>query len=144
MLQFALDKIGTDYGDRIVARIGALPKPRDPRAVVRIVLTELLPGQDEGDVEVQAAAAFLGRAVPHPEIAAPMVAAGTRQRDYVAAQIRTARPHTDADLDAAGLLALADGLIAHLLTGRLTAETAHAVLATQLDWVFGCSDAAQH
>ncbi|HVV20188.1 MAG TPA: TetR family transcriptional regulator C-terminal domain-containing protein [Pseudonocardiaceae bacterium] len=144
MLRFALDKIGTDYGGRIAARIGALPEPRDPREVVRIVLTELLPGEGEGHVEVQAAAAFLGRAVLHPEIAAPMVAAGARLRDYVAAQIRTARPDADADLDAAGLLALADGLIAHLLTGRLTAEMAHAILAAQLDRVFGGSDAAQH
>lgn len=139
MLRFALDKIGEEYGQRIIARITALPEPRAPRAVVEIVLDELLPRDYHGRVEVQAAAAFLGRAVLHPEIAAPLVAAGARLTDYIAEQIRRVRPGAaDAELDAAGLLALADGLIAHLFTRRLGFAAVRAIVAAQLDRVFEC------
>jgi hypothetical protein len=107
------------------------------------VLEELLPLDDRGRVEVQAAAAFLGRATRKPEIAADLVSAGTRLTYYVAAQIRSAHPEiteTAATLDAAGLLALLDGLIAHTLTGRRTLEKAQKIMNNQLDRIFGAQD----
>jgi AcrR family transcriptional regulator len=138
MLKFALETIGIQYGQRIVARITALPEPRDPRRVVEIVLDELLPRDGGGQVEVQASAAFLSRAILHPEIADDLIAAGDRLVQHVTLQIRTAQPDAvDPETDARGLLALADGLIAHLLTGRITRDVAEAVVAKQLDSIFG-------
>jgi hypothetical protein len=43
----------------------------------------------------------------------------------------------DAELAAAGLLAMAEGLIGQTLLGRHTPQSARAVLATGLDLVFG-------
>ncbi|HEX4225447.1 MAG TPA: TetR/AcrR family transcriptional regulator [Pseudonocardiaceae bacterium] len=138
MLKFALETIGIQYGQRIVARITALPEPRDPRRVVEIVLDELLPRDGGGQVEVQASAAFLSRAILHPEMADDLIAAGDRLVQHVTLQIRTAQPDAvDPETDARGLLALADGLIAHLLTGRITRDVAEAVVAKQLDSIFG-------
>jgi TetR/AcrR family transcriptional regulator, transcriptional repressor of bet genes len=138
MLRFAMDMIGEDYGQQVARRIADLPEPREPRRVVEVILEELLPRDDRSHAYVQAAAAFLGRAVVHPDIATPLVAAGTRLTQYLADQIRRGRRVSDeAELDAAGLLALADGLIAHILTGRLTLNTAHEILARQLDRIFG-------
>lgn len=138
MVRFAMDSIGEQYGKRIVERIMALPEPRVPRHVAEIVLYELLPPEGEGQAEVQAAAAFLSRAVIHPDIAADLVAAGARLRHHLVGQITLARPDaTNPEIDAAGLLALADGLIAHILTGRITRATAKTVIATQLDRIFG-------
>jgi AcrR family transcriptional regulator len=138
MLRFALDTIGEQYGQRITERITALPAPREPRRVVEIVLDELLPRGGGGQVEVQAAAAFLSRAILHPEIATDLIAAGTRLTEYLTDQIRSGRPDAiDPEIDAAGLLALADGLIAHLLTGRITRDIAEAVIRRHLDSIFG-------
>lgn len=137
MVRFAMDSIGEKYGRRIVERIMALPEPRVPRHVAEIVLSELLPPEGEGQAEVQASAAFLSRAVIHPEIAADLVAAGARLQHHLVEQITLARPDAvDPEIDAAGLLALADGLIAHILTSRITRETAKAVIARQLDRIF--------
>jgi AcrR family transcriptional regulator len=137
MLRFAMDMIGQDYTERVARRVGELPEPRDPRAMVEIVLAELMPSQDRGHVEVQAVAAFLGRAMLHPEVATSLVADGARLTHSLAEQIRRGQPaNTNPEHDAAGLLALADGLIAHILTGRLTLTTAQTILHTQLDRVF--------
>jgi AcrR family transcriptional regulator len=137
LLRFAMDMIGQDYGQRVVRRVGELPEPRDPRAIVEIVLDELMPRDGRGRAEVQAAAAFLGRAMLHPEIATSLVADGARLTHALAEQIRRGQPaNANPERDAAGLLALADGLIAHLLTGRLTRTTAEAILDAQLDRVF--------
>jgi AcrR family transcriptional regulator len=132
MLQFALEMIGEEYQERITRQITALPTPHDPRRVVQIVLEELLPRDDRGRVEVQAAAAFLGRAVLHPQIATAFVAAGATLTRYLADHLPTA----EAERDAAGLLALVDGLIAHTLTGRQTLTGARAILNTHLDRIF--------
>lgn len=137
MLQFALDMIGEKYRQQTLAHIAALPQPHDPRQVVAIVLDELLPREGEGRIEVQAMAAFLTRAVLHPEIAAPLAAAGATLTGYVADQIRRHHPAPDAEIAAAGLIALTDGLIAHMFTRNLSLDTARAIVAAHLDHVFG-------
>lgn len=139
MLQFALEMIGEGYQKRITRRITELPDPREPRRVVEIVLEELMPRDEEGRVEVQAAAAFLGRAVLRPEIATELVVKAEVLTGYLASLIRADRPSitpADAERDAAGLLALTDGLIAHTLIGRRTVASARAILDAQLDRIF--------
>lgn len=138
MWGFAMSMIGEQYGQRIVGRITALPQPRVPREVVAIVLHELLPPQGEGQVEVQAAAAFLSRVILHPEIAANLVSDGARINQYVADQIRLANPDAPApEVEAAGLLALAEGLIAHILYGRINRDIAMQAIDLHLDRIFG-------
>lgn len=143
MLQFALEMIGADLQERVTRRVSELPVPHEPRRVVEVILGEMMPHDEGGRVEVQAAAAFLGRAVLRPEITTGLVAEATKLTHYLADHIRRGRPvdpsitHTDAEQDAAGLLALVDGLIAHTLTGRHTSTTAQAILDSQLDRLFG-------
>lgn len=138
MLRFAMDLIGEHYGQQLVDQVTALPEPRDPRRVADIVVNSLIPFDGGGEAEVQAAAAFLGRAMLHPEIATDLVTAGARLTAYLTEQIRTAHPTAaHPEIDAAALLALADGLIAHLLTRRITGDAARAIVRRQLDHVFG-------
>jgi AcrR family transcriptional regulator len=138
LLRFAMDMIGERYGRQLVEQVTALPEPRDPRRIADIVVNSLIPFDGGGEAEVQAAAAFLGRAMLHPEIASDLVTAGARLTAYLADQIRTARPTAaHPGTDAAALLALADGLIAHLLTGRITGDVARTIVRRQLDHVFG-------
>ena len=137
MLRFAMDTIGERYGQQLVEQVTALPEPREPRRVAEIVVNSLIPFDGGGEAEVQAAAAFLGRAMLHPEIATDLGTAGARLTAYLAEQIRRAQPDTEhPEIDAAALLALADGLIAHLLTGRITGNVARAIIRRQLDHVF--------
>ena len=143
MLLFALQWVGEEFGDRITAKIGALPEPRDPYEVVWIVLSERLPRGPRERTYVQALVAWLGRAVANPELARYM-AEGTRVlRDHLADRLREAQEagRLARTLDPAhaadALLALTDGLSSHLLQGLHTPDEAVAVLRAHLNTLFG-------
>jgi hypothetical protein len=76
--------------------------------------------------------AFLARAVVVPELAAEL------REQYVPGEQRIAavlagRPGLDPDLAAVEVLALVDGLTAHVLLGRIDEATAVRALRAQLD-----------
>ncbi|WP_020496232.1 TetR/AcrR family transcriptional regulator [Sciscionella marina] len=142
LLLFALQWVGEEFGGRITAKVSALPEPRDPREVVRIILTERLPLQQRSRVYVQALITWLGRSAEHPELAGYLLEGTRRLCEYLATQLRQAqrdgrvRARVDASRTAEELLALTDGLSSHLLQNLYTAAEARAVLAERLDQLF--------
>ena len=142
MLLFALRWVGEEFGAGITARIGALPEPRDPYEVVRIVLTERLPLDPRARIYVQALVAWLGRAIANPELARYMLEGTRLLRDYLAGQLRLAQrsgrvpARVDPVRTADGLLAFADGLSSHLLQDLHTPDEARAILDEYLDRIF--------
>lgn len=142
MLLFALQWVGEEFGARITASVGALPEPRDPREVVRIVLTARLPLDPRGRIYVQALVAWLGRAIANPELARYMLEGTRLLRDHLADQLRVGQrsgrvpARFDPVRTADGLLAFADGLSSHLLQDLHTPDEALAVLGEYLDRIF--------
>lgn len=142
MLLFALNSVGEELGARIVAKIGALPEPRDPYEVVRLVLSDRLPLHPRSKVHVQALVTWLGHGADNPELARYLSEGTRRIRDYLADQLRAAHrlgqvsDGVDPVPTADGLLALVDGLTSHVLQGLHTPESATAVLAEALKHVF--------
>lgn len=145
MLLFALNWVGEDLGQRLTARVTALPEPREPYDVVWIVLSERLPAQPRSRVYVQALVTWLSHGETNPELAEYMLQGTRTLRDYVAGQLRGAQQTGDiADAvdpvrTADGLLALADGLSSHLLQDLHTTDTALNVLAERLGQLFNRS-----
>jgi TetR/AcrR family transcriptional regulator, transcriptional repressor of bet genes len=135
MLRFAFRTISERVEQRIGAAVAALGESPGPRALLRALLTELLPLSKPAKAEAPVLAAFLARAVVEPELAASQRADARRLRDLVAEQIGTARENPR--LEAAGLLAMVDGLMTQLLVGHLDARTALATLDYHLDRIFG-------
>jgi TetR/AcrR family transcriptional regulator, transcriptional repressor of bet genes len=142
MLLFALQWVGEEFGARITERVGALPEPRDPYEVVRIVLSARLPLDPRARVYVQALVAWLGRAIANPELARYMLEGTRVLRDGLAAQLRLAQQagrvpaRFDPVRTADGLLAFADGLSSHLLQDLHTPDEALAVLDEYLARLF--------
>lgn len=121
MLGFALDAISERVAERIGRRVTALAGAAEPGALVRAMLVELLPLDEDRRLEAYVGFAFLTRAVVRPDIAEGLRRQHRQLREFVAEQIRAARPAgaTAADLDpgpeAVALLALVDGLSALVL-----------------------------
>ncbi len=135
MLRFALEIIIEDVRAEIRKVVAALPEPRTPRQLVTAVMMALVPGDRPNEAET--AAVFMRRLQLRPESLARLGAGQPDLRDMLANQIRLARPEIDADLAANGLIALLEGLLFVVVTGQQSSATARAVMAAQLDHVFG-------
>lgn len=133
MLRFAFRSIAERVEQRMAAAVLALGESPHPRAFVRAMLLEMLPLSEPAKAEAPVLAAFLARAVVAPDLA-DLGADAERLRAFVAARIGAARPA--AGVEAAGLLALVDGLMLQLLTGQLDEPAALAALDHQLNRIF--------
>lgn len=142
MLLFALQWVGEEFGQQITAKVGALPEPRDPYEVIRIVLAARLPRDRRARIYVQALTAWLGRSVENPGLARYMLEGTRLLRDGLAERVREAQRAgriagtVDPVRTADGLLAFADGLTSHVLQNLHTTEEAHEVLREYLDRLF--------
>lgn len=142
MLLFALQWVGEEFGGRITMKIRALPEPRDPYEVIRIVLAARLPADRRARIYVQALTTWLGRTVENPELARYMLEGTRLLRDHLAEQVREAQQAgrvsavADPVRTADGLLAFADGLTSHVLQNLHTMAEAHAVIEEHLDRLF--------
>lgn len=133
MLRFSFQVISERAEQRLgVAMAAAGP---DRRSQLRAFLVEMLLLSDEGRAEAPVLAALLARSVVEPALSAPMREGGQQLTDFVAGLI-PAGQRNDAGLEARTLLALADGLMLHVLTGQVDADTALATLDYQLDRIF--------
>jgi AcrR family transcriptional regulator len=137
MLRFALEEIAEDVRQRIRARLAELPQPHTPRRLVATLLTEMIPRPGRRESERDAAAVYVRRFLLRPESTTELAKGGADLRTFLTEQIRLARPDGDAEIAAAGLLALLDGLILNIVTGDQTSHTATTILDAQLDHVFG-------
>jgi AcrR family transcriptional regulator len=135
MLLFAFHTISERVERRMGAAVTDLGESPSPRALLRALLMEMLPLSEPAKAEAPVLAAFLARASVDPGIAEFQREDGGRMRAFVAEQI--AATQGDPTLEAAGLLAMVDGLMTQLLVGHTDAETALATLDYHLDRIFG-------
>jgi AcrR family transcriptional regulator len=133
MMVFALDVVSA----RVQARLEAGPPTHDgPRALVRALLVQLLPVDEDRELEGRVAIAFHAYAASRPAVAARLRDDTRGMRAMIADQIQVGGP-LDPERAATGLLSLVEGLAIHVLGGHITAEHALATLDGHLDLAFG-------
>ncbi|GAA4754095.1 TetR/AcrR family transcriptional regulator [Actinomycetospora chibensis] len=135
MMVFALDVVSA----RVQARLEADPTTHDgPRAVVRALLVQLLPVDDDRVLEGRVAIAFHAYAASRPTVATRLREDTRGMRAMIAEQIRSAgRGALEPEQAATGLLSLVEGLAVHVLGGHVTADHAVATLDAHLRMAFG-------
>jgi len=150
MLLFALDTLNQHVSHRVAARVAALPDPNDPRALVRAVLLEMLPLDQERRDDAVVGFAFLAQAAVRPTIATTLQASFAQLQDFVSAELRRfqeageSQVDLDPERETLTLLALLDGLTVQVLAGQYSAETALAVLDFHLDHLFAAASTRNH
>ncbi len=116
------------------------PLPR--RQVVEVVLTSVLPMDEERRADALASTAAYWVALTDPAVAAAGVGAPESLVRYLAGVLATGagtgelRPGIDPETEAPILLALTNGLTSAVLGGMHSPETAVALLGVQLDRLF--------
>lgn len=142
MLLFSLGAMNERITERVAHRVGSVAAPATPKSLVRAVLIELLPLDEERRVEAHVGLAFLARAAIHPSLAAALSASFDELHRFVEDQVCRAQAAgvAPADLEphveTVELLALVDGLTAHVLAGWRSADTALQLLDRRLDRTF--------
>lgn len=136
MLLFALDSVSERARVHIAAELADQPEP-SPRAMVRALLTQVLPLDEQRRREGHALFAFLAEGGRGGVVGERMRTDMTHFKNAVAEQIRTVGTSPDPDRAAVLLLAATDGLTAHVLSGYLDPADALAALDQQLDHAFG-------
>jgi AcrR family transcriptional regulator len=155
LLLGALALLNADAERRAHARISALGDAPGPRALVRAVLMELLPLDDERRAQHLVHVAYFVRFLADPHLGALVRDAPPALEALVADLIQQARPTgapspgteagtatgtgagTGAEAEATFLVAATEGLQSKMLLGQLTAEQATAVIDHQLARLFG-------
>ncbi|MFI5531829.1 TetR/AcrR family transcriptional regulator [Kitasatospora sp. NPDC051853] len=131
MLAFTL----ADIGERIAARAraGLLRSPAQSAAsALGHTLTEVALLRPEHHSEARVWLAFLAQAAVSPPLAAILRSGYAALHEAVARLVHEAAPALDAPREAHALLALTDGLTAHVLVGRLTPQEAEDALHAHL------------
>ncbi|WP_199537327.1 TetR/AcrR family transcriptional regulator [Spongiactinospora gelatinilytica] len=137
MLLFALDYISERGTERVRRSLGQGEQP--PRAVLRDILAELVPADDQRRAELRIATAFTARSLVSPKLADHLRAGYDSLYDVLVLLIRHAQEADEmpAGLDpertAAALFALAEGLGMQVLIGHRNPRTALAILDEHLD-----------
>ena len=135
MMVFALDVVSA----RVQGRLEADPTTHDgPRALVRALLVQLLPVDDDRVLEGRVAIAFHAYAASRPDVATRLREDTRGMRAMIAEQIRSeGHSALDPEQAATGLLSLVEGLAVHVLGGHVTADHAVATLDAHLGMAFG-------
>jgi AcrR family transcriptional regulator len=142
MLAFALQAIGERVAQRIASRVAALGDDPAPGALVRAVLVEMLPLDEERRLEAHVGFAFLARAAVAPGIARKLGEQYAQLVDFLTGQMHRARrdgqalSQIEATREAESLIALVDGLTAHTLAGLHGPDAGLAVLEHRLERLF--------
>jgi AcrR family transcriptional regulator len=149
MLLFAFHTMSARVERRLGAAVHALAQPPSTHALLRAMLTAMLPADADSRFEAPLWVAFLARAVVQPHLATPLRAGGKALVDFAADQLRSAhdtgeitRP-IDPALEASSLFALADGLMIRTLLDPDQATTALATLDYQLNRIFDAESSDQ-
>jgi AcrR family transcriptional regulator len=135
--------------DQIAARVSDRDHPPgaedpEPRDTIRDTLTELLPLDDARRTEAHFLLMFLARSAVSPDFAARLRKAHADLHTFLDDQLRRAQRrgtvpvHLDPAREARTLLAVLDGLTAHVLVGHHTAHDAEHALDDHLDTLFSC------
>lgn len=147
MMQFAMDTASARFEERIAVAVAELGEQPSARELIRALLTTLMStaGHDAAD-DGRVALAFMAYAATRPAVAADLERSNAELRDFIASQLRraiaegTAPASLDPKSAAATLVALTDGLGVQMLSSNLPAETAAAVLESQIDLTFAAEN----
>ncbi|GAB3087481.1 TetR/AcrR family transcriptional regulator [Micromonospora schwarzwaldensis] len=146
MMVFALAVVSERNETRVRQAVEALGVTPPPRALLRAMLTELLPLDEERRADGRVALAFLAYTAVRPAVAAALHDDTAALRAFVAGQLARSPLAADGRVDpepaAVGLLAVMEGLGIHVLGGHYPPETALAALDAQLDLLFGAEPPA--
>ncbi|TYB39147.1 TetR family transcriptional regulator [Micromonospora sp. AP08] len=138
MMTFALAVVRDRNEARVTRAIAALGETPAPRELLRTMLAELLPLDEERRADGRVALAFLAYTAVRPAVAAALHDETAALLDFIAGLLRSGAGTTvDPERAAVGLLAAMEGLGIYLLGGHYPPETALAALDTQLDLLFG-------
>ncbi|MFD8751308.1 TetR/AcrR family transcriptional regulator [Kitasatospora sp. NPDC059577] len=147
MLRFALAHIGERVTDRVRSRLAAGPAESAagepgpaPSAADELALVagEVALLREEHRAEARIWLAFVAGAAVNPELARTLRSSYAGLEDLVARLVAEASGGTPAGrVEARTLLALADGLTAHVLIGHLTEAEAEEVLQAHLAGLWG-------
>ncbi|WP_106396730.1 TetR/AcrR family transcriptional regulator [Actinocorallia populi] len=142
LLLAALEILNADAEHRARERVAALGDDPAPRAVLRGVLMELLPLDEERRTRHLVYVAYFVRMLRDESLGEIARNAPPALEDLITALITGAReqghvpPDVDARREAALLLAAADGLQTGMLLGQRTSESALSLIDHQLDRIF--------
>ena len=134
-----VDQITTRVNDRNHPPHAEEPEPRD---TIRDILTALLPLDDTRTTAAHFQLMYLARAAVTPDHAARLHKAHADLHTLLDDQLRRAQRrgtvavHLDPAREARTLLAIVDGLTAHVLVGHHTAPDAEHALDDHLDTLF--------
>lgn len=142
MMSFALGVVRERSQARVTEAVRKLGESPPPRALMRTMLAELLPLDEQRRADGRVALAFLAYTAVRPAVAAPLHQDTAELVAFIAEQIRAAQAAGEADrgIDhthaAVGLLAVLEGLGVYLLGGHYAPDTALAALDAHLDLIF--------
>ncbi|MFD9206250.1 TetR/AcrR family transcriptional regulator [Streptomyces sioyaensis] len=148
MLLFALQQINRFAGERIRARIEALPEEPTPREVLRACLSGMLPLDEKSRVGVLVGAAYFARAVYDEPLRAEAKDGIPQLRAFFAHQLRRAAergelpPERATEDEAMLLISLVDGLSTYVLLDVHGPRTALRLLDLHLAHLFGTEGGA--
>lgn len=116
--------------------------PSQPRTIIRAIMQQTMPLTEEQRTGSAVWLAFVTRAAVDDQLAAFIRQAWDRLHRFVSSQLAIAQEAgqvpqgLDADLEAAVLITMADGLASHLLVGQYTATTAIEAVDHRLEQLF--------
>ncbi|MFF7640897.1 TetR family transcriptional regulator C-terminal domain-containing protein [Streptomyces canus] len=149
LLLFGLELLAQRFGERVSARLRAVGDGPGPRATVEALLMAALPTDDESRTFHHLYTSYAVLAVNDPALAAqPFIKNPDAAEDALADLLRQAQeaallePGVDAQLEAAGLLAMSAGLGTSILVGQRSPESATTILDHHLNRIFRTGDAA--
>ncbi|MEU9154682.1 TetR/AcrR family transcriptional regulator [Streptomyces sp. NPDC048417] len=148
LLLFGLEYLAKGFGERVSARVRAAGDGSGPRAMVEALLTAALPTDDESRTFHYIYTSYAVLAVSDRALAAqPFIRNPDAAEAALTELLRQAQdagllePGVDAQLEAAGLLAMSAGLGTGVLVGQRSPESAAAVLDHHLNRLFRTGEA---
>ena len=132
MMAFALAVVRDRNQVRVTEAVGRLGDDPSSRLLLRTMIAALLPLDEESRADGRVALAFLAYTAVRPAAARELHDDTAQMVGFLAGLL----PGPDAAADAAGLLALMEGLGVYVLGGQYTAEQALGALDAQLDLLF--------
>ncbi|TPQ21236.1 TetR/AcrR family transcriptional regulator [Streptomyces sporangiiformans] len=149
LMLFGLEHLAERFGQRVSARVRAAGDNPGPRAMVEALLRAALPQDDESRTFHHLYTSYAVLAVNDRALAAqPFIKNPDAAEAALTELLRQAQeaallePGVDAQLEAAGLLAMSAGLGTSILVGQRSPESAAAVLDHHLNRIFRTGDAA--
>lgn len=142
LLTAGLAELAARLDRRVRERAATLGTGLPPRTVLQVVLSAVVPADEQSRLDQRAWTAYYAAALTDATLIPAGTAYPTALEDFLAAQLITAQAAGDVDPDrdprteAVSLLALTNGLTAGILGGQHTPEAAIHTLTYQLDRLF--------